>query len=151
MPRGDLLLSMCVLYLAGSVTFTKQHRSIQAVDFSCWESIIACVDWIILLSTVAFHTRSIESSQSCTNEWYSQHPEFCFYTGGRGCRHDSVHIISHELYSNTISYNEGKAIDFLLLIALRWIFLLATQWYQDTLNLFHVHLMAICKENHLNW
>ena len=42
-PRGELLLSMCVLYLAGSVTLTKQHRSIQAVDFSRWESIIACV------------------------------------------------------------------------------------------------------------
>ena len=67
---------------------------------------------------------------------------------------DSIHTVSHDLYSNTIGYNEEKAIDpenfEIDYMMMSFEFLLATRVYQDTVNLLLVRLMTICKDNHLN-
>ena len=69
---------------------------------------------------------------------------------------DIVHTISHDLYLNTIGYNVKKRLILfaesfeITYVMTSFEFLLATRVSRSTVNLFHVCLMAICKENHLN-
>jgi len=90
------------------------------------------------------------------HQWIGLSVQSCsFYTGGRGCRmilYTPYHMIHTRKWLAIVWKNDWSSFTESFQtnhVMTSFEFLLATCVCQDTVNLFRVRLMAICKENHL--